>query len=357
MLRSLLAHALAPSLLVASVVAGASAAHADPIVWSHQHLDAALEEAASCGGHVLVDVYATWCGPCQRLAREVFPDPSVEHAARGMIAIKIDAERDEGPEIRQRYHVVGYPTVLVLDAQGREIDRIFGFEPADEFARHLESIRFGPTSFGEIVTRFVDAGTAENVLAAGFEAGFDAAACGNYEHADALLRAVVAADPDNSAGFGAQALLVLGKYRHLRGAEEYDEAIALFAELRTRFPDTAEADQALVQTAIAHARAGRTESALAAFDTYLQVDPTDGDRANAVAFTMFLERVALDRAESIARAALDADPDDASLWDTLAEVQYARGDADGARTSIARAIALEPESAYYAEQADKFSTD
>ena len=73
----------------------------------------------------------------------MFPTTLAGEAAAGLVAIKVDAEAGEGPAIVERYHVVGYPTVLVLDAEGNEVDRIFGFLPAEEFASTLRSYRDG----------------------------------------------------------------------------------------------------------------------------------------------------------------------------------------------------------------------
>lgn len=339
---------------IAALGLGASSARADPIAWIDQDLDAALAEAASCGGEVLVDVYATWCLPCQRLAAEVFTAPEVVAAADGMVAVKVDAEAEGGPEVRERYHVHTYPTVLVLDARGREVDRIIGFSPAGDFARELESIRRGPESFGEVLTHLAAAASSTTLVQTAFDAGYSAAACGEYAAADALLRGVVDADPANTTGLAARALLTLGKFRHLRGAEEFDLAIGVFAELRERFPGSPEADEALVQTGIAHLGADRVPSAVAAFEFYLQQDPDDADRANAVAFTLALEGEALEWAEEVAESGLELDPGDASLWDTLAEVRFARGDRAGATAAIDRAIALEPDRAYYADQRTRF---
>lgn len=328
---------------------------AGALEWTHHDVDTAIEQAATCDGHVLVDVYATWCGPCQRLVREVFPDARVERAARDMIAVKVDAEAPGGPELVERFHVVGYPTVLVLDSHGRELGRVFGFAPAEQFARRIEAIRFGPRSFGELWRRFVERGRAETVVQTAFDVGFDAASCGDYETADRLLRGVALADPDDRAGLAARALLVLGKYRYLRGAREYDAAIAVFDELRERYPESEAADEALVQTAIAHARAGRTEPARAAFEAYVALGPDDPERLNGAAFSMVRERVDIGRAVELARRGVELAPGDASIWDTLAEAEFADGDAAAALRSIERAIELAPDNPYYAQQRTRFA--
>jgi thioredoxin-like negative regulator of GroEL len=347
---------LVPSVLFALALGAplTASAQGNAIEWGQQDLDGVLAEAATCDAHVLVDVYASWCVPCQRLDAEVFPDSAVRQAAQGMLAVKVDAEVGAGPSIAQRYHVVGYPTVLVLDAQGNEIDRIFGYAPADEFAARLRRIRFGPATVTEFMEPFLRAASPETVLEEAYERGHRASACGRYDVAERLLSAVIAADADNTGGYASAAILSLGKYRYLRGAGEYDRAIGEFARLRERYPDSPEADEALIQTAIAHMHAGRPDSAIAAVRFYMRGAEQDAVRANNAAFTMLREGMDLAEAAAIARGALEAAPRDHSLWSTLAEVLYASGDREGALEAVGRALAIAPDSGYYARQRERF---
>lgn len=302
-----------------------------------------------------MDVYTTWCAPCRRLDEEVFISPVVEAAAAGMIAVKVDAESGDGPALVRRYRVVGYPTVLVLDSSGEERGRIFGYVDADEFAATLRAIRYGTGSFVAPMAAIAAAARPGTIIPTAFDHGFQAATCGDFERADTLLNGVVAADNYNGLGYAARALLALGKYRYLRGAEDYDAAIATFATLRERFRDTPEADEALIQTGIAHARAGRADSALAAFEVFVGLDRADVSRVNAVAFSMLLERVHMPRATELATAALGEHPDEHALWDTLAELRFAQGDRAGAVEAIERAIGLDENNAYYGEQRARFA--
>jgi thioredoxin len=85
-------------------------------------------------GPVLVDFFATWCGPCQALA------PAMEEIAREMAGrltvVKVDV--DEAPEAAAEYGVTSIPT-LVLFKEGREAWRRVGAAPkralADELAK------------------------------------------------------------------------------------------------------------------------------------------------------------------------------------------------------------------------------
>ena len=61
-------------------------------------------------GLVLVDLYATWCGPCRMLSPIV---DEVSEEVPGLKVFKVDV--DESPEIAERYNVASIPTLLVLE--------------------------------------------------------------------------------------------------------------------------------------------------------------------------------------------------------------------------------------------------
>ncbi len=85
---------------------------------------------------VLVDLWATWCGPCKTLG------PILEKVAREMkgafVLAKIDI--DQNPEIADAFQVQSVPTVLLLKG-GRPVDGFVGAQPEkairDMLAKHL----------------------------------------------------------------------------------------------------------------------------------------------------------------------------------------------------------------------------
>jgi len=97
-------------------------------------LDQALEWGSKTERPVVVDVFATWCGPCKLLDRTTWRDPEVVRwLTEAAIALKIDGDRQ--PELVERYRIDAYPTVLVLDGEGDVRRRLKGVQPIQAWAR------------------------------------------------------------------------------------------------------------------------------------------------------------------------------------------------------------------------------
>ena len=84
---------------------------------------------------VLVDFYATWCGPCQIMA------PVLEqvgaHLKNRIQVVKIDTDRYPG--LATQYQIHALPT-LALFKNGQLVDRIEGVMQAPQLVQHLQSL-------------------------------------------------------------------------------------------------------------------------------------------------------------------------------------------------------------------------
>jgi thiol:disulfide interchange protein len=114
------------------------------ISWRPQGTAAAA--ARSEGKPVLYDFTAAWCGPCHRLDAEGWGDASVASLVNGsyLPARVVDREREDGKnpaaiaELQRRYSVRAFPTLIVADADGREIARFEGYGGKQKLVKFLE---------------------------------------------------------------------------------------------------------------------------------------------------------------------------------------------------------------------------
>lgn len=91
----------------------------------------------------IIDFYADWCIPCKELDAMTFSDPRVIAEAKRFNAYKADMTKslsDEVSILRNKYNIVGVPTVLVINSKGEEVHRITGFVNSDEFLKIISNV-------------------------------------------------------------------------------------------------------------------------------------------------------------------------------------------------------------------------
>lgn len=99
-------------------------------------LGSALGRASSEGKIVMVDFYTDWCLWCKKLDQSTFADDEVRRALSAVVPVKLNAEKD-GRREAEHFSVEDYPTILFLDATGKEISRVPGYVPAGPFLEEL----------------------------------------------------------------------------------------------------------------------------------------------------------------------------------------------------------------------------
>ena len=84
---------------------------------------------------VLVDFYATWCGPCQMLSKDVLPKVAGAVGKDKVKLVKINTEKY--PNIAGKYKVEALPTIILFK-NGQVADRIEGLPDAAQLTERLK---------------------------------------------------------------------------------------------------------------------------------------------------------------------------------------------------------------------------
>ncbi len=84
---------------------------------------------------VLVDFWATWCGPCRMIA-PIVEEIANQYADKVVVA-KVDV--DEMGELAQRYRIMNIPTLLLFQ-QGEVVDKAIGARPKAALEQMLNKV-------------------------------------------------------------------------------------------------------------------------------------------------------------------------------------------------------------------------
>ncbi|MFP5041241.1 thioredoxin family protein [Parasediminibacterium sp. JCM 36343] len=116
--------------------------YAQGIEFEHGTWAEVLAKAKQTEKPIFVDVYTSWCGPCKRMAKDVFPMAEVGKAYNAnFICYTVDAEKGEGMKIASQYEVNSYPTYLFLKADQSLIMKSMGSMASEKFIALTEYVK------------------------------------------------------------------------------------------------------------------------------------------------------------------------------------------------------------------------
>jgi thioredoxin-related protein len=109
-------------------------AFAQGIKFEDTNFSTILAKAKKENKLVFIDAYASWCGPCKLMVKNVFPQKAVgDYYNSHFVNAKIDMEKGEGIELAKKYNVKAFPTYLFVDGNGEVVHRTLGYVEENDF--------------------------------------------------------------------------------------------------------------------------------------------------------------------------------------------------------------------------------
>ncbi len=101
-----------------------------------------LKQAKAQKKIIFLDAYASWCGPCKMLQKNVFTQKAVGDYYNGrFINVKMDMEKGEGPALAQVYPLEAYPTLMFIDGNGRVLQKVLGYQSPEDLIAIGRSVK------------------------------------------------------------------------------------------------------------------------------------------------------------------------------------------------------------------------
>ena len=94
-----------------------------------------FDEIMSQGKPVLMDFWATWCGPCKRLG-PIIEELAAEYDGKAVVG-KCDIE--ENDDLTEKFGIMNVPTVVLLK-DGKEVDRVVGLAMKNVYQEKLNAL-------------------------------------------------------------------------------------------------------------------------------------------------------------------------------------------------------------------------
>jgi thiol:disulfide interchange protein len=101
-------------------------------------LDDAVARARKENKPLLIDFYAEWCVPCQRMEKETFADAKVREILQNVVLLKVYTDKE--PTLSEKFEVVGLPDFRLVTPDGKEFRRLRGFQTAEKLTKDIDEI-------------------------------------------------------------------------------------------------------------------------------------------------------------------------------------------------------------------------
>lgn len=231
------------------------------IAWSAT-LNEAEIEAQKTGDRILASFEAYWCPWSRALRESLYADPAVVESLGAYRCVAIDGDRDSA--LAREYDVRLYPTIIVMDAYGAELERIIGYCPPRDFLRRLSLIRQTDEMLADM---FRLEAASENDPEFLMDFGDLLRNMGTYDAALIRYEKAAAMDKGNRLGICEEATYAMAECCMLAG--EYGEAGRRFGLFAESYPGSEQSAEGLLVGARCYEQADDRKDAIELLGKYI----------------------------------------------------------------------------------------
>jgi len=133
-----------------------------------RNLNLARSIANKSGRLIVMDFWASWCGPCKIMDAELWKSPEIQNVSKNFIGVRIDVEVEK--TLVKRYQANSIPKVVIITVNGDVIWEQEGYDYADTFLRIFEAI---PENVSDLNKQLQLLANNKNDLQANYSAGLE----------------------------------------------------------------------------------------------------------------------------------------------------------------------------------------
>jgi len=238
------------------------------IAWNHKLSDA-LSQASSGDKLIIVDVVADWCGWCRQMETQTWTNSKVVQLTQQYVFLRLNGEKErDGIELAERFQVDGYPTVMLLNADGTEFDRFEGFMSADRFLNRLNASLVNPQTLGNLTAQEKKNG---GDLSLRYKVGQALFRRNAFKDAQLRFENIAAQDPHNKSHLVESSLLMLALCQ--ASQDNFADSLATVERFQKSFPESEKLPEASLLSIDLLMRSGSRDQARAKAQDFLKTYP------------------------------------------------------------------------------------
>lgn len=192
---------------------------------------------------------------------------AIQFFTSNMILAKVQAEEDT--LTAQKYHVNGYPTSILLNKSGEEIDRVVGYAPPEEYVQTFVDFSNGIGTLDDLLGQAETSEDRDLFMQIGDKYKWR----GSNDNANSWYTKVIAAGEPLDSLSGEARMAQADMYRR---DKVYDQALEAYKKIAGEFK-TYHGMDAVIYQAIVYGQMNDTATAIATFESYIEQFPESED--------------------------------------------------------------------------------